>query len=98
MSEPEHYRDHWLQRGVSMFLQALILGLAVWIGSSVESLRETSALNTYKISQIQAAMSPLPVISQQIQKMQFQIDDLESRQSRDDIYRAEHPGRQRGGE
>lgn len=52
--------DHWLQRSVSLFLQAIIVGLAIWIGSSVEYLRETSALNTYKISQIQATTARLP--------------------------------------
>lgn len=82
--------DHWLQRGVSMFLQAVILGLAVWIGSSVESLRETSALNTYKITQIQVGMSPVPELLKQVQILNYKVDSLESRQAKDDRFREEH--------
>lgn len=88
--QKDYPRDHWLQRSISMFLQAIILGLAVWIGSSVESLRETSALNTYKITQIQASMAPVPTMAQQIQKMQWEIDSLESRQEKDDSFRETH--------
>jgi hypothetical protein len=74
-------QDHPMMRGIAFFLQAVVIALAIWIGDSVQSLRETSALNTYKITQVQQTVNLVPQLNDEIIQLQFKVQDLEQKQA-----------------
>lgn len=76
---------------VGLGLSGLIT-LSIANNTATHDLSEAVNLNTYKLSQVQTSAAGVAVLQQQVAQLQFQVTNLEQRQSKDDAFRESHGG------
>jgi outer membrane murein-binding lipoprotein Lpp len=91
MSDTPTTRDTFLARLGGIIATTVIVGALTWVGvgirdlsAGVGALHETSSINTLKIEQIQAALKPLPTLTAQVSKLQYDVDRLKAHAAREE--------------
>jgi hypothetical protein len=69
-----------------------LIALSVNNNNATNSLHEAVNLNTYKLSQVQSSAQAVATLQQQVAQLQWEVTNLEQRQSKDDAFRDAHSG------